>query len=101
MFETVEKELIITARKAKDNGCWFYCLQTKHWMTPEEFLLQGKADLITYGENNRLVLTNYHMSDPREGIRARMALAKRATAELQEFSEKVFAYFNLVPKDNR
>ena len=101
MYESIEKELAVSAKKARENGCWFYCQQTKHWMTPEEFEMQGKANRIAHGQNDRTILTNYHMSDPREGIRARMALAKKVTTELQDFSEKVFAYFNHIPKDKK
>ncbi|MDP9077835.1 MAG: hypothetical protein M3O71_10460 [Bacteroidota bacterium] len=100
-FESIEKELAITAKKARDLGYWFYNAFSKSWITPEEFEAQGRADLIVYGEKCRTVLTNYHMSDPKEGIRLRIAVAKRATIDLQDFAEKVFAYFNQVPKDKK
>ena len=101
MFETIEKELAMTAQKARESGCWFYCMQTQHWLTPEEFEMQGKCNLITWGNGNRDILANYRMRDPRDGIRSGMATAKKAATDLQEFSEKVFAYFNQVAKDKK
>lgn len=99
MFESIEKELAVKANKAREAGCWFYCVRTGHWITPEEYEAQGQADLIMYGRNCRTVIVDYYMQDPRAGIRSRMNSASKATADLQEFTERVFAYFNQVPKN--
>jgi hypothetical protein len=41
------------------------------------------------------------MRDPRNEIKSRMAQATKLAADLQTFSERVFAYFNQVPKDRK
>ena len=101
MFESIEKELAITVAKARANACWFCNKHYEDWMTPEEFEIQGKVNRIANGKNDRSLLDNYRMRDPREGIRNRIDIAKKATADLQVFSDRVFAYFNQVPRDRR
>jgi hypothetical protein len=68
-------------------------------MTPEEFEIQGKMDLIVHGENCRTVLIHYQMCDPRKEIKRGLNDVNKATAKLQAFADKVFSYFNQVPKD--
>ncbi|MGF7075352.1 hypothetical protein [Mucilaginibacter sp. 3215] len=99
MFDTIEKELKVNADKARERGCWFYNKQSGHWMTPEEFEIQGKMDLIVHGDNTRTVLTYYQMCDPRNEIKMRIKDINKTSLKLQEFAEKVFAYFNQTPKD--
>ncbi|WP_121811002.1 hypothetical protein [Mucilaginibacter kameinonensis] len=99
MFDTIEKELQINADKARKMGYWFCNQQTGHWMTPEEFEIQGKMDLIVHGENCRTVLIYYKMGDPRSQIKRGLKDINQASLKLQEFAEKVFSYFNQVPKD--
>lgn len=101
MYESIEKELAITAEKARLNGYWFCSKHSGHWMTPEEFETLGKVSRIANGENDRSILDNYLMCDPRNEIKNRIAKAKQITTDLQTFSERVFAYFNQVPKDRK
>jgi hypothetical protein len=99
MYETVEKEMAAMAAKARANGLWFHSVHTKEWLTPEEFVDLGKVNQIKYGDKDRSVLIGYYMSDPRDGMRKRMAYLQAASSELQQFSEKIFGYFNQVAKD--
>ena len=101
MFESIEKEVAMTVAKARENACWFCNKRYEDWMTPEEFEMLFKVHRISYGENDRTLLDNYRMLDPRVGIRYRINIANKATADLQEFSDRVFAYFNQVPRDKR
>jgi len=101
MYESTKKELQTKAEKARLNGEWFYHVKSKNWITPEEFVQLGEMDLIQYGEKSRITLDSYYAKDPREGIRDRVAYLKKASAELQEFNDKVIGYFNSVPKDRR
>ena len=98
MYESIEKEVDITVEKARMNGYWFRHKSFGSWITPEEFEMMAKVTRIEYGENNRSMLDNYGMYDPRSEIRGRIAEATKLTAELQAFSDRVFAYFNQVPK---
>ena len=99
MYESIEKEIEVLARKAKANGLWFYHTRFKSWLTPEEFYNQGKSFIITSGQNDRTFIDSYYMSDPKEGIRSRIAYLKKASAELNEFTEKVMTYYNFVAKE--
>jgi hypothetical protein len=101
MYESIEKELAVTVEKARINGYWFHSKYSEDWITPEEFEMLAKVSRISNGQNDRSILDNYHMADPRNEIRNRMAKAAKLTADLQEFSEKVFAYFNQVAKDRK
>lgn len=101
MYESIEKELAVTVEKARINGYWFHSKYSEDWMTPEEFEMLVKVSRITGGQNDRSTLDNYHMADPRNEIKSRIAQAKKVTADLQTFSERVFAYFNQVPKDKK
>lgn len=99
MFETVQRELVVLADKARSTGCWFYCKRNNDWLTPEEFEALGKGDLILYGENCRTVITDYQMVDPKYGIKSRMKTLNDATADLEKFTERVTTYFNFIAKD--
>ncbi|WPU91271.1 hypothetical protein SNE25_18300 [Mucilaginibacter sabulilitoris] len=101
MFESVERELKVTAEKARVNGMWFSSNRGERWLTPEEFEAEGQSDLIIWGKECRTVLTEFTMRDPRYEIRARLKHINQSTLDLQNFSERVFAYFNNVPKDKR
>jgi len=87
--------------KARLNGYWFRSKGAGEWLTPEEFEALCKANRIAYGENNRSIIDGYRMHDPRNEITGRMAEAAKITTDLQAFSERVFAYFNQVPKDKK
>jgi hypothetical protein len=93
----IHDEVAKTVNKAKLEGLWFYCMGTKEWLTPEDFEQYAKVYLISHGESPD-ILINYVLSDPKEGIRIRIAYLKKASFELQEFSERVMSYFNFTGK---
>lgn len=99
MYESLEKELAVKVEKARMNGCWFRNKHFLDWMTPEEYDAFVKVSRIANGEGDRTAFDNYTMNDPRDEIKSRIAQATKLTADLQAFSERVFAYFNQVPKD--
>ena len=99
LYESPKKELKIKAEKARLFGYWFCHVKQKSWITPEEFVEHGEYDLITNGPACRTTLDNYYARDPREGVRERVAYLRKASAELQEFNDKVCAYFNSVAKE--
>ncbi len=101
MYESPKRELQIKAEKARLNGEWFYNKQSKRWITPEEFVQLGELDLILYGEKSRVTLDSYYPKDPRDGIRDRVAYLKKASSEMQDFNDRVFAYFNLAARETR
>jgi hypothetical protein len=101
MYESLEKELAVTVEKARMNGYWFCNKYFGEWLTPEEFEVLAKVSRIANGQNDRSTFDNYQMRDPRNEIKSRMAQATKLAADLQTFSERVFAYFNQVPKDRK
>jgi hypothetical protein len=101
MYESIEKELAITVEKARMNGYWFYNKNFGDWMTPEEYEMFCLTSRISNATNDRSYLDNYSMADPRNEIKSRIAQAKKVATDLQTFSDRVFAYFNQVPKDRK
>jgi len=84
--------------KAKSDGLWFYCIATKKWYTPEEFEALAKVLIVQWGESPA-ILINHPMCNPKSGITQRVALIKRASCELQEFTDRVMKYYNFTRKD--
>ncbi|CAN5400351.1 hypothetical protein BH09BAC6_BH09BAC6_10890 [soil metagenome] len=99
MSDTPQKEVEKLVKKAKAEGCWFYCIATKEWFTPEEFEMHAQATFIMYGDKRPDLFVDFHLSDPKEGIRTRMAYIKKASAELQVFTERVMSYCSFVSKN--
>ena len=99
MCDNLQQEVDKLIKKAKVDGCWFYCTATKQWFTPEEFSELAQVTIIEYGDKNPDLFINYNLSDPKEGIRKRLAYVKKASYELQEFTEKVMSYYNFIGKN--
>ena len=99
MSNSLQDEIAKAVNKAKVEGCWFFNSRTKEWLTPEEYENFCKTMVIQYGDSNRDIFVSFYISDPKEGIRSRMAYIKKASVELQQFTEKVMAYYNLVGKN--
>lgn len=92
---TGEDELERLVNKAKLYNLWVYCKSTKIWYTPDEFYQLGKALII---EGNKDPFLYFNLVDPKQGIRDRAALAKRAAIELQDFTDRVMNYYNFIDK---
>ena len=98
MQDNSKNELEKLIRKAKADSCWFYCVTTKQWYTPEEFELVAKAIIIQEGDKPHLFV-NFNLCDPKQGIRTRAAYLKKASIELQDFTDRVMSYYNFVGKN--
>jgi hypothetical protein len=83
------------------NGYWFSSKRGGDWMTPEKYEVFFKVSRIANGEKDRSFLDNYYMCDPRNEVNNGIARVTKLTADLQAFSERVFAYFNQAQNDSK
>lgn len=92
-----QKAKALTAQKlfdaAKLNGQWIYDPQGKTWHTPEEFVsLYG-----SYYYDHPLFY-RVKIKSPLEGLKAGYKQLDNLHSKLQQFNEKVIAYYSRLPQ---